>query len=141
MDVTIFGKGGHGAAPHQTVDPVVIAARTVIALQTIVAREVNPLDPAAPGQQEVLPVRDTDECATEVTPSATPQDLEDICPECKIGRMRCVESIEPGVVPPTCSRDQQLLLRPLAGPYRSHEQPPKRIRFQPSEQISPFRAI
>lgn len=42
------------------------------------------------------PVRDTDECATEVTPSATPQDLEDICPECRIGRMRCVESIEPG---------------------------------------------
>lgn len=46
VDVTIFGKGGHGAAPHQTVDPVVIAARTVIALQTIVSREVNPIDPA-----------------------------------------------------------------------------------------------
>jgi amidohydrolase len=46
VDVTIFGRGGHGAYPHTTVDPVVIAARTVVALQTLVARENNPLDPA-----------------------------------------------------------------------------------------------
>jgi amidohydrolase len=46
VDVTIFGKGGHGAAPQATVDPVVIAARTVLTLQTIVSRENNPLDPA-----------------------------------------------------------------------------------------------
>jgi amidohydrolase len=46
VDVTIYGRGGHGAAPHTTVDPIVIAARTVLALQTIVSREDNPLDPA-----------------------------------------------------------------------------------------------
>lgn len=46
VDVTIFGRGGHGAYPHTTVDPVVIAARTVLALQTLVARENNPFDPA-----------------------------------------------------------------------------------------------
>lgn len=46
VDVTIYGKGGHGAYPHTTVDPIVIAARTVVALQTIVGRENNPLDPA-----------------------------------------------------------------------------------------------
>jgi hippurate hydrolase len=46
VDITIFGKGGHGAYPHTTVDPIVIAARTVVALQTIVGRENNPLDPA-----------------------------------------------------------------------------------------------
>ena len=46
VDVTIFGRGGHGAFPHKTVDPVVIAARTVLALQTLVSRENNPLDPA-----------------------------------------------------------------------------------------------
>jgi amidohydrolase len=46
VDVTIYGKGGHGALPQLTIDPVVIAARTVVTLQTIVAREVNPLDPA-----------------------------------------------------------------------------------------------
>lgn len=46
VDITIFGRGGHGAAPQDTVDPVVIAARTVLALQTIVSRENNPMDPA-----------------------------------------------------------------------------------------------
>ena len=40
--ITIYGKGGHGATPHTTVDPIVIAARTIVALQTIVSREVKP---------------------------------------------------------------------------------------------------
>src|SRR3989475_6367458 len=42
LRVTIFGKGGHGAAPETTIDPVVIAARTIVSLQTIVSREVKP---------------------------------------------------------------------------------------------------
>ncbi len=42
----IFGKGGHGAMPDQTVDSVVVSAQIVNALQTIVARNVNPLDSA-----------------------------------------------------------------------------------------------
>jgi len=42
----IYGKGGHGAMPHQTVDAVVVSAQVVNALQTIVARNVNPLDAA-----------------------------------------------------------------------------------------------
>ena len=46
IDITIYGKGGHGAHPHQTIDPLLIAARTVVTLQTIVSREVNPFDPA-----------------------------------------------------------------------------------------------
>jgi amidohydrolase len=46
VDVTIFGKGGHGARPETTIDPVVIAARTVLALQTIVSRETDPQQPA-----------------------------------------------------------------------------------------------
>jgi amidohydrolase len=46
VDVTLFGKGGHGAYPHTTVDPVVMAAKTVLSLQTLVARENNPLHPA-----------------------------------------------------------------------------------------------
>jgi hippurate hydrolase len=45
VDITIFGKGGHGGRPQNTIDPVVIAARTVLALQTIVSRENNPFDP------------------------------------------------------------------------------------------------
>ena len=40
--ITIYGKGGHGASPNTTVDPIVIAARTILALQTIVSREVKP---------------------------------------------------------------------------------------------------
>ena len=40
--ITIYGKGGHGAMPHKSVDPIVIAARTILALQTIVSREVQP---------------------------------------------------------------------------------------------------
>jgi len=43
---TIVGKGGHGAMPHQTIDSVVVAAQIVNALQTIVARNVNPIDSA-----------------------------------------------------------------------------------------------
>jgi len=46
VDLTIFGRGGHGAKPNTTVDPVVIAARTVLALQTLVSREKDPLEPA-----------------------------------------------------------------------------------------------
>jgi hippurate hydrolase len=46
VDITFHGKGGHGAAPHRTIDPILIAARTVVTLQTIVSREVNPFDPA-----------------------------------------------------------------------------------------------
>jgi amidohydrolase len=46
VDVTLYGKGGHGAYPHTTVDPVLLAARTVLAFQTIVSRERNPMEPA-----------------------------------------------------------------------------------------------
>jgi hippurate hydrolase len=46
LEITIFGRGGHGASPHNTVDPVVIAARLILGLQTIVSRENNPIDPA-----------------------------------------------------------------------------------------------
>ena len=45
VDITVIGRGGHGGRPQNTIDPVVIAARTVLALQTIVSRENNPLDP------------------------------------------------------------------------------------------------
>ncbi|BAZ10984.1 amidohydrolase [Calothrix sp. NIES-4071] len=46
FDCTLTGKGGHGAMPHQTVDSVVVAAQVINALQTIVARNVNPIDSA-----------------------------------------------------------------------------------------------
>ena len=46
VDITVRGVGGHGAYPHTTRDPVVLASRIVLALQTIVSRETRPVDPA-----------------------------------------------------------------------------------------------
>lgn len=46
VDIVVRGVGGHGAYPHATKDPVVLAARIVLALQTIVSREMRPIDPA-----------------------------------------------------------------------------------------------
>ncbi len=46
VDITFYGKGAHGAQPHQAIDPVVMAARAVVTLQTIVSRELRPFDPA-----------------------------------------------------------------------------------------------
>ncbi len=43
---TVRGKGGHGALPHQTVDPIVAASHLVAALQTVVSRSVSPLETA-----------------------------------------------------------------------------------------------
>ena len=42
LRITIYGKGGHGSAPQSTIDPIVIAAKTILSLQTIVSREVKP---------------------------------------------------------------------------------------------------
>lgn len=46
VEITVKGRGGHGAAPHLTVDPIVVAAKLILDLQTIVGREMNPTDPA-----------------------------------------------------------------------------------------------
>ena len=46
LDVVVYGRGGHGARPEATIDPVLIASRIVVTLQSIVAREQDPLDPA-----------------------------------------------------------------------------------------------
>ena len=47
VDVTIRGVGGHGAFPHQAIDPIVAASGAVMALQTVVSRNSDPLDPVA----------------------------------------------------------------------------------------------
>jgi hippurate hydrolase len=46
VDIVVYGKGGHGARPNNTIDPIVIAAKIVLSLQTLVSRENNPFDPA-----------------------------------------------------------------------------------------------
>jgi hippurate hydrolase len=44
LEATIFGTGAHGAMPHNGVDPILIAAHVITALQSVVARNVNPLE-------------------------------------------------------------------------------------------------
>jgi len=44
FDITINGRGAHAAMPHQGIDPIVIGAQVVTALQSIVARTLNPID-------------------------------------------------------------------------------------------------
>ncbi|HVS80373.1 MAG TPA: amidohydrolase, partial [Pyrinomonadaceae bacterium] len=46
VEITIRGLGGHGSKPEATKDPIVVAAQTILALQTIISRENSPLDPA-----------------------------------------------------------------------------------------------
>jgi amidohydrolase len=46
VEITIEGRGGHGAFPHQCLDPVTTAAEIILALQSIVSRRVDPMDPA-----------------------------------------------------------------------------------------------
>ena len=46
VDISVKGVGGHGAYPHTTKDPIVLASQIVLALQTLVSRENNPLNPA-----------------------------------------------------------------------------------------------
>src|SRR4029450_12994598 len=45
VTVTLFGRGGHAAMPHNTIDPIVLSARMVLALQSVVSRENNPVEP------------------------------------------------------------------------------------------------
>lgn len=44
FDFVVRGRGGHAAKPHETVDPVVVAAQIIVGLQTLVSRNTNPLD-------------------------------------------------------------------------------------------------
>lgn len=44
VDIRVYGVGAHGASPHQGKDPVVLASQIVLALQTLVAREISPLE-------------------------------------------------------------------------------------------------
>ena len=65
FDMEVVGRGGHGAYPHKTSDPVTASAAVIGALQTVVSRRVDPVDPAvvsvctleAPGAFNVIPER------------------------------------------------------------------------------------
>jgi amidohydrolase len=46
VDIDVFGRGGHGASPDKTIDPIVQAAELILSLQSIVSREIKPTEPA-----------------------------------------------------------------------------------------------
>lgn len=45
VDISVHGRGGHGAYPHATKDPVYLSAQIIVAMQSLVSRELSPLDP------------------------------------------------------------------------------------------------
>jgi amidohydrolase len=46
IEITIEGKGGHGAAPHLSVDPIFVAGQFIVAVQQVVSRQIDPIEPA-----------------------------------------------------------------------------------------------
>jgi len=46
LTISVYGEGGHGAYPHNTIDPVVLSAQMILAFQTVVSRNVKPIYPA-----------------------------------------------------------------------------------------------
>jgi amidohydrolase len=46
LEITIEGRGGHGAAPHLSIDPIYVAGEFVVAVQQVVSRQIDPLEPA-----------------------------------------------------------------------------------------------
>jgi amidohydrolase len=46
IEITIEGKGGHGASPHLSIDPIYVASQFVVAVQQVVSRQVDPIEPA-----------------------------------------------------------------------------------------------
>jgi hippurate hydrolase len=79
VDVRIFGRGGHGAYPHTTIDPIVIAAKFILDVQAIVSREVKPIEPAvitvgsihAGTKHNIIP----DECHLQMTVRSYSEDV------------------------------------------------------------------
>ena len=106
MDITIKGHGGHGAYPHTTIDPIVLAARMIMAWQTIVSRELSPLEPAVVtvgsihggAKGNVIP----DEVKLELTMRSYSDAVRKAIVE-KIKRIGNAEALSAGWVKTTCN--------------------------------------
>jgi amidohydrolase len=144
VDITVRGKGGHGAAPHTTVDPIVLAARIILDLQTIVSRETNPTDPAVvtvgsihggtkhniiPSEVRLqLTVRTTKDAVRKHTLDA----IERIARAAALGAgaPEPIVRVDPGEFTPALLNEPALtrrivaLFKGLLGPDKIHERPP-----------------
>jgi len=144
VDILVKGKGGHGAAPHTTVDPIVLAARIVLDLQTIVSREMNPLDPAVVtvgsihggNKHNIIPNEVKLQLTVRTTKDSTRkqvlESIERIAKAAAVG-MRAPEPIvkvDPGEFTPALINESALtkrtigVFKALLGAERIHEVPP-----------------
>jgi hippurate hydrolase len=144
VDVLVRGRGGHGSAPHTTVDPVVLAARIVLDLQTIVSRETNPTDPVVVTvgsihggtKHNIIPNEVRLQLTVRTTKDSTrKQTLEAIERICKAAAQGArapepVVRVDPGEFTPAMYNDPALarktvaVFREVFGEEKVHERPP-----------------
>jgi hippurate hydrolase len=144
VDIIVRGKGGHGAAPHTTVDPIVLAARIILDLQTIVSRETNPTDPAVVTvgsihggtKHNIIP----SEVKLQITVRTTKDSVRKHVLEAieRIARAAAqgagapepIVKVDPGEFTPALVNDTGLtrktvaLFKEMLGPEQVHERPP-----------------
>lgn len=106
---TICGQGGHGALPHQAVDPIVAAAHVVTALQTVVSRNVSPLDTAVVTVGSIHGGEAFNVIPSKVTMTGTIRTYE---PATRLMVLRRVREIVQGVAS-ACAASAELALTPL----------------------------
>ncbi|GEP09958.1 M20 aminoacylase family protein [Methylobacterium gnaphalii] len=92
--ITIKGKGGHAALPHKAVDSVLVAAHTVVALQSIVSRTVSPLDSAVVSVCHVTAGETFNVLPAEAVLRGT---IRALTPECRASMREQIETIATGV--------------------------------------------
>jgi hippurate hydrolase len=144
VDITVRGKGGHGAAPHTTIDPIVLAARIILDLQTIVSRETNPTDPAVVtvgsihggSKHNIIPAEVKLQITVRTTKDAvrkhTLEAIERIARAAAqgAGAPEPIFKVDPGEFTPALLNNPALtrktvaLFKEILGPENVHERPP-----------------
>jgi hippurate hydrolase len=144
VDILVRGKGGHGASPHTTVDPVVLAARIVLDLQTIVSREVNPVEPAVVTvgsihggtKHNIIPSEVRLQLTVRTTKDSVRKQVLDAIKRIADAAAKGARApepevkVDPGEFTPALVNDAKLTRRTVArfkevlGPDRVHERPP-----------------
>lgn len=143
VDIIVRGKGGHGAAPHLTVDPILLASKIVVDLQAIVSRELDPLDAAVvtvgsfhggtkhniiPAEVKLqLTVRTTNDVARQKVLQAIDRKVK--AAATGAGAPEPVVKVDPAQFTPALVNDAELtratvaMLRAALGSERVHERP------------------
>lgn len=143
VDITVRGKGGHGATPQMTVDPVVLSARLVLDLQTLVSRENDPTDPLVITVGSIHGGTKSNIIPDEVKLQLTVRSTKDSCRKHAldgIARMAKADAvgagapepvlrIHPGAFTPAVLNDRHLtettaeVFKEVLGPEHVHERP------------------